>query len=49
MSEVIAVGCDVSKGRMDVVVLDGSGTVLDGGGPYDDTFDDPDTCPVGFF
>lgn len=40
MSEVIAVGCDVSKGRMDVVVLDGSGTVLDGGGPYDDTFGD---------
>lgn len=40
MSEVIAVGCDVSKGRMDVVVQDHSRTVLDGSGPYDDTHGD---------
>lgn len=40
MSQVIAVGCDVSKGRMDVVVLDQSGTELDGSGPYDDAYGD---------
>jgi len=37
MSEVIAIGGDVSKGRVDVVFLNQSGTVLSGSGAYDDT------------
>jgi hypothetical protein len=37
MSQVIAIGGDVSKGRMDVVFLNPSGTALAGSGAYDDT------------
>lgn len=36
MSQVFAVGADVSKGRVDVVFLNQSGTVLKGSGAYDD-------------
>lgn len=36
MSQVFAIGGDVSKGRVDVVFLNQSGTVLKGGGAYDD-------------
>ena len=36
MSQVFAIGGDVSKGRVDVVFLNQSGTVLAGSGAYDD-------------
>jgi len=34
--EYIAIGCDISKGRCDVVIINQSGTVLTGSGGYDD-------------
>jgi transposase len=37
MSQIIAIGGDVSKGRVDVVILNQSGTALPGSGSYDDT------------
>ena len=37
MSQVFAIGGDVSKGRVDVVFLNQSGTRLSGSGAYDDT------------
>src|SRR5579862_2690703 len=35
--ECIAIGCDISKGRCDVAILNQSGTLLAGSGGYDDT------------
>jgi transposase len=35
--ECIAIGCDISKGRCDVAILNQSGTLLKGSGGYDDT------------
>lgn len=37
MPEVIAIGCDVSKGRIDVVIRNHAGTRLAGSDAYDDT------------
>jgi transposase len=34
--ECIAIGCDISKGRCDVAILNQSGTLLQGSGGYDD-------------
>jgi transposase len=35
--ECLAIGLDVSKGRADIVIINQSGTVLNGSGGYDDT------------
>ena len=35
--EYIAIGCDISKGRCDVAILNQSGTLITGSGGYDDT------------
>jgi len=40
MPQIIAIGGDVSKGRIDVVILNHSGTALSGSGAYDDTHAD---------
>lgn len=37
MPEAIAIGCDVSKGRIDVIIRNQSGSRLAGCGAYDDT------------
>lgn len=37
MPEAIAIGCDVSKGRIDVTIRNQSGSRLTGSGAYDDT------------
>lgn len=35
--EFIAIGCDISKGRCDIAIINQSGTLLAGSGGYDDT------------